>query len=127
MSKRTLLLCGLGAVVVIAIYAAVTRREITTMARALKEAPGGDSYVVAVRRWEDHQRGGRYKRHNDRFSIALSHRGGFPVSAYELEGTVPITNVVITWPELEQFVVTFDNTLTVKCTLNEGKPLWESK
>jgi len=127
MWKRTLLLCGLGLVVLIAICVAVTPGEITTVARAVKEAPGGDSYVVTVRRWEDHGRGGRYKRQNDRFSIELSHRGGLPVSAYELEGTVPITNAVITWPQLKQFVVVFDNTPVVRCTLDEGTPRWESK
>lgn len=126
MSKSKLILICLGAVFVLAIYVAYPR-ETTVMARAEKPASTYDSYVVTVKRWRDHDRGGRYKQYGDLFGIELSHRGGIPVTAYELEPSELVTNVVITWPELGSFVVTFNNSLSVKCVWSSGKAVWERK
>ena len=126
MSKPKLILMFLGAVFVLAIYVAENPREITVVAKAEKPASTYDSYVVTVKRWRDYYRGGRYKRYSDPFSIELSHRGGIAVAAYEVEPTImPITNVVITWPELEEFRVAFDKSVTVKCAWSDGKTTWE--
>ena len=126
MSKPKLILGGLAVVFVIAIYVAENPREITVMAKAEKPASTHDSYVVTVKRWRDYHRGGRYKRYGDVFGIELSHRGGIPVAAYEVEPTImPITNVVITWPALEEFRVAFDKKVTIKCSWGDGKAIWE--
>ena len=127
MSKPRLILICLTAVFVVAIYVANKPREITVMAKAERPAAGDDRYVVTVKRWRDHKSGGRYKRYGDLFGIELAHRGGIPVAAYEVEPTImPIRNVVITWPELEEFRVAFDTNVTVKCTWGDGKATWES-
>lgn len=95
MSKPKLILGGLAVVFVIAIHVAENPREITVMAKAETPASIYDSYVVTVKRWRDYHRGGRYKRYSDLFGVELSHRGGIPVAAYEVEPTImPITNVV---------------------------------
>ncbi len=127
MSKSKLILSGIAVVFVIAIYVAENPREITIMAKAEKPASTYDYYAVTVKRWRDHHRGGRYKQYNDLFGMELSHRGGMPVSAYELEPSQPVTNVVISWPELGRFAVTFDDGLTVKCTWSDSKAVWEDQ
>lgn len=127
MLKPIVIICCLGVLFLASLYVANNPREITVVAKAEMRAPGRDSYVVTVRRWVDHHRGGSYKQMNDLFGIELSHRGGMPVSAYEVEGSMPVTNITINWPELGRFVVAFDNSFTVQCTLNEGKPNWERK
>jgi hypothetical protein len=126
MTKPKLILIGLAVVLVLAIYVAEHPREVTVMAKAEKPASTYDSYVITVKRWKDHHRGGRYKRYGDLFGIELSHRGGMPVAAYEVKPTIlQITNVVIAWPDLGEFRVAFDNHVTIKCTWGDGKATWE--
>jgi hypothetical protein len=87
------------------------------MARAEKQGPADASYSVTVRRY-DH-----------RYRTELLYRGKFIVSSYEFyQRSVPPTNAVISWPRLDEFVVTFNKRMTVRCTwdsMSHDKVLWE--
>jgi hypothetical protein len=102
--------------------------DLTVITRAEQQDSHGISYVVSVSRWQDGgHHSNRYHRKSDRFRVELFQDGRFLVSSFEFEGTVQVTNAVVTWPKLEEFAVTFDKAYTVRCAWDDRKASWEQQ
>jgi hypothetical protein len=127
MSKRTFIVGYIAAALLSAVLIAMPAKEYTLIAQAEKLDDAGRSYVVTVKRWQDHERGGRYKRRSDRFRTDLLYRGKTLVSSYEFDGFMPTNKVIITWPKIEEFFVTLSSGVTVRCNWDERKAIWEQQ
>jgi hypothetical protein len=122
MSKCAFIICCLLVVLLVAAFVALRRTapaDTTVMTQA-----ENDDYTVIVKRWQDRSPG-PHKRYDNRFRTELLYLGRFPISSYEFAGRVQITNAVITWTKLEEFSVTFDKTVTIRCTWDDRRALWE--
>ncbi len=121
MSKRAAIFAGLAVLVIVALIASV-RASLSgphgrVVVRLQKKDAGGYVHTVTVRQFAG------------RFNTELSDEGrpvrDLPVSCYEFyEGSYPITNATIAWPELQKFSVTFDNGITLHCSWSRTNCIW---
>ena len=102
---------------VVAGYVLLTGPHGKLTARAERKNGGGYPYTVTVRQF-----GGRYN-----ISLIEERRiiRDLLLSSYEFhEGSYPVTNAIIAWPELHSFVVSFDNGITVDCSWDNSRVNW---
>jgi hypothetical protein len=86
------------------------------LARAEKMGGRGFPYTVTAKKLSE-----RY-----RVELLFDHR--LPVSSYEFyAGSDPATTANITWSQLGDFSVYFGNGLSVHCSWDEQKAVWEQK
>lgn len=66
-----------------------------------------------------------------RFRIDLSDQGArspLLISSFELyQGSYPITNAIISWPDLYNFSVAFDNGIHVNCSWSPTNVTWTGR
>jgi hypothetical protein len=111
-----LLLLAIGAALA-ATYYSLAGPHGRLVARLQKKDAGGYVHSITVRQFAG------------RFRTELSDEGrpvgDLPVSCYEFyEGSDPITEATIAWPELHKFSVSFNNGVMVDCAWNETNCAW---
>src|SRR5690349_9500441 len=112
MHKRAIVIFGLVGLAISALlvtgYISLAGPHGKVVARLEKKDAGGYVHTVTVRQFAG------------RFNTELSEQGSgervLRVSSHEFyEGSLPITNATISWPELHRFTVSFSNGATVDC------------
>ena len=119
MHKRSaIILAGVAVVLLLVGFVWISRTYGELMATVEKAGSSGSSYSVTVRRFGN----------NYRTELLY---GKFQISSYQFyEGSVPPTNAVISWPKLDEFTVSFDNGMSVRCnwdSMGHDKACWERK
>jgi hypothetical protein len=121
MSKRAAIFVALVVLMVAVLLAGVGTSQSgpngKVVSRLQKKDAGGYVHTVTVRKFAG------------RFNTELSDEGSgsriLRVSSYEFyEGSYPITNAAISWPELQKFSVSFDNGVTVDCSWSRTNCIW---